>query len=35
MIARIEIHTTITTTGRTYISSASQWPTWAGTGIIG
>jgi hypothetical protein len=35
MIARIEIHTTITSTGRTYISSASQWPTCAGATIIG
>ena len=37
MIARTAIHTTITSTGITYMSSASQWPAWAGagTGIIG
>jgi len=35
MIARIEIHTTITSTGMTYMSSASQCPTWARGTIIG
>ena len=35
MIARIEIHTTITSTGMTYMTSASQWPTCAGKRIIG
>ena len=30
MIARTKIHSTITSTGSTYSSSASQWPTWAG-----
>lgn len=35
MIARIEIHTTITRTGMTYMSSASQCPTCAVVEIIG
>ena len=35
MIARTEIHTTITSTGMTYMTSASQCPTWAGKSVIG